>query len=202
MVKLKFNFYLHIIKDFNFHIIQEKLRRGDETPLYDLYRAYRNEFITWSRNNYKSSDEQAKDAFQDAMLDFHQNVLTGKLTELTSSLKTYIFQIGKHKILNIQKKESRMTYHDALHLINNGELLQFMEEENKAYTQEQISVAIEKLPEDCQKVLKLYYFNEYDMDSIAREMNYKNSDTAKSKKSLCMKNLLNELKKISSIVVF
>lgn len=94
-----------------------------------------------------------------------------------------------------------MTYHDALHLIENGELETFMEEENKAYTQEQISKAIEKLPEDCQQVLKLFYFNEYDMDSIARELNYKNADTAKTKKSLCMKNLMNELKKLSMLFV-
>lgn len=94
-----------------------------------------------------------------------------------------------------------MTYHDALHLITHGEVDIFMEEENKAYTQEQISKAIEKIPEDCQKVLNLFYFKEYDMDSIAREMNYKNGDTAKSKKSVCMKNLMNELKKISSLLV-
>jgi RNA polymerase sigma-70 factor (ECF subfamily) len=74
-----------------------------------------------------------------------------------------------------------------------------MEDENKAYTQEQISKAIDKLPEDCQKLLKLYYFNEYDMDSVARELNYKNSDTAKSKKSICMKNLMVELKKLSML---
>jgi RNA polymerase sigma factor (sigma-70 family) len=200
-----FNFGLtkqRILKDILPHHIFEKLRNGDESPLYEMYRLYRDEFLAWSKKQFNTTDEQAKDAFQDALLDFHQNVLTGRLTELTSSLKTYIFQIGKHKILNIQKKESRLTYHDALHMINNGEVDQFMEEENQAYTQEQISQAIEKLPEDCQKVLKLFYFSEYDMDSIARELNYKNSDTAKSKKSLCMKNLIRELKKMSSILVF
>jgi RNA polymerase sigma factor (sigma-70 family) len=200
-----FNFGLtkhRILKDILPHYIFEKLRNGDESPLYEMYRLYRDEFLAWSKKQFNTTDEQAKDAFQDAMLDFHQNVLTGRLTELTSSLKTYIFQIGKHKILNIQKKESRLTYHDALHMINNGEVDHFMEEENKAYTQEQISQGIEKLPEDCQKVLKLFYFSEYDMDSIARELNYKNADTAKSKKSLCMKNLMSELKKMSSILVF
>lgn len=161
----------------------------------------RDEFIQWSAKNYSASSAQAKDAFQEAILDFHQNVIHGKLTELSSSLKTYLFQIGKHKLLNILKKDRRMTYNDALHMINHGEVDIFMEEENKAYTQEQISKAIEKLPEDCQKVLNLFYFKEYDMDSIAREMNYKNSDTAKSKKSVCMKNLMNELKKISSLLV-
>jgi RNA polymerase sigma factor (sigma-70 family) len=160
----------------------------------------RDEFIQWSAKNYSATSDQAKDAFQEAILDFHQNVIHGKLTELTSSLKTYLFQIGKHKLLNILKKDRRMTYNDALHMINHGEVDIFMEEENKAYTQEQISRAIEQLPEDCQKVLNLFYFKEYDMETIAREMNYKNSDTAKSKKSVCMKKLISELKKISMLL--
>jgi RNA polymerase sigma factor (sigma-70 family) len=189
------------LKDFRPNIILDKLRNGDDSPIFDLYELYRNEFIVWSKSNYKSTEEQAKDAFQEAVLDFHQNVISGHLTELSSTIKTYLFQIGKHKLLNIQKKESRLTYHDALHLIENGEAEKYMEEENKAYTQEQISGAIDKLPEDCQKVLKLFYFNEFDMDSIARELDYKNADTAKSKKSLCMKNLMNELKKISMLLV-
>jgi RNA polymerase sigma factor (sigma-70 family) len=183
------------------NIILDKLRSGDDSPIFDLYKLYRNEFIVWSKSTYRANEEQAKDAFQEAVLDFHQNVISGHLTELSSTIKTYLFQIGKHKLLNIQKKEQRMTYHEALHLIENGEAEKFMEEEQKAYSQEQISKAIEKLPEDCQKVLKLFYFNEYDMDSIARELNYKNADTAKSKKSVCMRNLLNELKKMSMLLV-
>ncbi len=189
------------MKDFRPNIILEKLRNGDESPIYELYQLYRNEFIAWSGSNYRATEDQAKDAFQEAVIDFHQNVISGHLAELSSTIKTYLFQIGKHKLLNIQKKEQRMTYHEALHLIDNGEMGSFMEEEQKAYSQEQISKAIEKLPEDCQKVLKLYYFSEFDMESIAREMNYKNADTAKSKKSLCMKNLFNELKKMSMLLV-
>lgn len=185
----------------NTNSILNKLRSGDDSPILDLYTLYRNEFIAWSEKTYKATEEQAKDAFQDAVIDFHQNVISGHLQELTSSVKSYVFQIGKHKLLNIVKKELRLTYLDTLHVIKNGELESFMEEEHKAYSQEQISNAIEKLPDDCQKVLKLFYFSEYDMESIARELNYKNADTAKSKKSLCMKNLLNELKKMSMLLV-
>lgn len=192
---------INYLKGFRPNIILDKLRSGDDSPIFELYKLYRDEFIVWSKSTYKATDEQAKDAFQEAVLDFHQNVICGHLTELSSTIKTYLFQIGKHKLLNIQKKESRMTYHDALHLIENREVESFMEEENKAYTREQISKAIEKLPEDCQKVLKLFYFSEYDMESIARDLNYKNADTAKSKKSVCMKNLMNELKKISMLLV-
>jgi RNA polymerase sigma-70 factor (ECF subfamily) len=183
------------------NIIQQ-IKQGNEQPLIDLYRLHRNEFIVWSCKEFKAKEEQAKDAFQEAILDFHQNVVSGKLTELISSEKTYLFQIGKHKVINLIKKESRITYNDNLQLIKGNEYEDYMDDENKAYTQEQISSAINKLPEDCQKVLKLHFFNEYDMDSIAREMEYKNADTAKSKKSVCMKRLITELNKFSKILLF
>lgn len=169
--------------------------------MFDFYKLHRDEFVIWSAKQFGATKEQAQDAFQDALLDFNENVVSGKLVELTSSLKTYIFQLGKFKIINILKKESKMTYHDNLQMIKGKEFDDFMEEEKSEYNQEQISEAINKLPDDCQKVLKLHYFKEYDMDSIAREMDYKNSDTAKSKKSICMKKLLKELIKLKMIFI-
>lgn len=181
--------------------ILDKIRKGDETPIFELYQLHRDEFLAWSKNTYEATADQAKDAFQDAIIDFHQNVMTGQLIELSSSIKTYLFQIGKHKLLNIQKKESRITYHESFQLIDTKEIERYMEEESHLYSQEQISAAIENVPADCQKVLKLFYFEEYDMDSIARELNYKNADTAKSKKSLCMNKLIEELNKIKTVKV-
>jgi RNA polymerase sigma factor (sigma-70 family) len=180
-----------------------KIRQGDEKPLFEIYKLYRNEFIRWGIKTYKSTEEQAKDSFQEAMISLHQNIISGKLIELDTSLKTYLFQIGKFKLLNLQKKENRITtYNEVVHVINGNELNDFMEEEDKIYNQEQISKAISKLPNDCQKLLKLHYFDEFDMESIARELNYKNADTAKSKKSVCMKKLIEELKKLSMIFIF
>lgn len=183
------------------NIIQQ-IKSGDEKPLLELYKLYRDEFLTWSSKNYGATTEDAKDAFQDAIIDFHNNIITGKLTALTSSEKTYLFQIGKFKIINVLKKKRKISYKDNLELIKGKEFEDYMDEENKVYSQEQVSNAIGKLPEDCQKTLKLHYFNEYDMDSIAREMDYKNADTAKSKKSTCMKKLMVELKKLTMILVF
>jgi RNA polymerase sigma factor (sigma-70 family) len=179
-------------------IIQEVLK-GNQNCIGDLYKLYRNDFIRWAKHNFGANEELAKDVFQETLLDFYQNIISGRLTDLTSSLKTYLFQLGKYKLINALKKEGRVTYHDDLSLIHGKEHDQFMKSENECYSGEEIKAAIAKLSADEQKVLKLYYFSEYDMESIAREMGYKNADTAKSKKSLCMKKLIVELKKISML---
>jgi len=167
-----------------------------------VYRQYRNEFISWGQRNFNVRDEQLKDVFQDVVIDFHENVVSGKLTELSSSLKTYLFQLGKNKLINLVHREKRITYGFDPELIKGQEQSDYMNEEDRLYKLEQVKAAIEKLPDDCQQVLKLYYFNEYDMESIAREMGYKNADTAKSKKSLCMKKLFAELNKLSTFLMF
>ena len=94
-----------------------------------------------------------------------------------------------------------MTYVSNFQLTNQKDYEEYMEKEND-YSLEQIKIALEKLPDDCQKLLKLHYFNEYDMESIARELNLKNADTAKSKKSICMKKLISELKKLTMLFMF
>lgn len=182
------------------HIIAE-IRAGKNGCIEKLYSRYRNEFLLWGRRNFALSDDQLKDVFQDLVIDFHANVVSGKLTELSSSLKTYLFQLGKNKLINLVNREKRITYGFDPELIKGQEQRDYMNEEDRLYKLEQVKAAIEKLPEDCQQVLKLYYFNEYDMTSIAREMGYKNADTAKSKKSLCMKKLFAELNKLKMFLM-
>lgn len=180
-------------------VIQE-IKAGSEAALVDTYTLYRDEFMAWSVRHYSISDELAKDVFQDAIIDFYQNIQSGQLEVLNSSVKTYLFQIAKYKIINLLKRDRRQTYLEDTKLIN-SESQDYMQDQEIKYKLEDITIAMSNLPADCQRLLKLYYFKEYDMPSIARELNYKNSDTAKSKKSVCMKKLMIELNKLSKILV-
>lgn len=179
-----------------------EILKGNNACLEHLYRNHRNAFIQYAYKRFGVKEELAKDAFQDAILDFHQNVCQRKLTVLTCKVETYLFQIGTHKVLNLLKKEQRLTYNNDLHLNHGKEHDDFMNEERLESIQEQIAKAMENIPEDCRKVLKLYYYHGYDMDSIAREMGYKNADTAKTKKSVSMKKLLEQMKKMTLLLVF
>jgi RNA polymerase sigma-70 factor (ECF subfamily) len=88
----------------HFQNIIQQIKLGNEQPLIDLYKLYRNEFVVWSCKEFSANEEQAKDAFQEAILDFNDNIIRGYLTEFSSSVKTYLFQIGKHKVVNLIKK--------------------------------------------------------------------------------------------------
>lgn len=178
----------------------KQIKLGKDEALVRIYILYRDEFIIWSTQKNAITKDYAKDIFQDSIIDLQENILTGKLEKLSSSLKTYLFQIGKFKIINFLQREKRITYLQDTKFINK-ETKDYVEAEENEHKLDDIARAISKLPEDCQRLLDLYYFKEYDMASIARELNYKNADTAKSKKLICMKKLLAELAKLSKILV-
>ncbi|MEJ0029129.1 MAG: hypothetical protein WDO15_01590 [Bacteroidota bacterium] len=72
----------------------ELVRSGDNTVLKDLYRKHRSPFLQWAKRKYAEAD--AADIYQQAFTIFYFNVKDGKFKGMTSSIKTYIFAIGKN----------------------------------------------------------------------------------------------------------
>jgi RNA polymerase sigma factor (sigma-70 family) len=185
------------------NIIQE-IKSGNDQPLIDLYKKYRDEFVLWSGKNYGCEAEDARDLFQDTILAFYNNVKSGQLTELKSEMKTYLFAIGKFKIINFQKKHQRSVTFSEFGLSNGYEPFenQMKDKEEQDFIKATVRKYLNEQCEDCKKVLELYYFKELDMKSIAEEMGYKNADVAKKKKYECFKKLAVMVKKNLMILVF
>ena len=181
-----------------------EIKNGNDSALVELYKLYRNEFINWSHNNYNISSDDAKDIFQETIIAFYNNVRTDQLTELRSDLKTYLFAIGKFKMLTFLKKHNRsVTYSDfnVLKVVEPTENTM----ENKAeqeFIKDTVRKFLNEQCEDCKKVLELYYFKEMNMKAIAKEMGYKNSDVAKKKKYECFKKLAEMVKKNLTVLIF
>lgn len=173
--------------------IIDSLAKGDESQLEALYKTYRNEFLLWSQASYSTDYEVGKDVFQEALIDLYRNVKNGTLVRLTSSLKTYLFQLGKYKLLNQYKHDQMRMRHLNVFA---DEFQNWGNDETEAESQllDKLNAALEQLPSGCHEVITMYYFEHYSMESIAREMAYKNSDTAKSKKAKCMKALVSMMK--------
>src|SRR6188768_1114045 len=85
-----------------------RLRANRKDALAELYETYRTEFLRWIMK-YRCSADEAKDAYQFAVLTFYENIVSGKLTVLNSSEKTYLFAIGKNKIMEMARASGRLT---------------------------------------------------------------------------------------------
>ncbi len=172
--------------------------------MVDAYKLYRNEFIHFAFTHYGCDSENAKDIFQDVIIAFYDNIKSGQLTEITGEVKTYLFAIGKFKVINFQKKESRKVTFDVSTLINSQNQIEntMADKEEQEFIKATISRFLDEQCEDCKKVLEMYYFEELDMKTIAERMGYKNANVAKKKKYECFKKLAEMVKKNLKMLVF
>jgi len=134
------------------------------------------------------SDTQAEDLFQDTLIVLHNNVRKDSFN-LTCKLKTYIYSVARNLWLNQLRKSSRETTlddtsQDIVDIADDS--LKVLMDADKRST---LNKLILRLGENCQKVLKCFYFEQMKLKSIALELGYANETVAKTKKSKCLKQL-------------
>ena len=169
-------------KSLNDTAVIEAIRLGSEKVLFALYDEMKSEFVSWVLANHKVSREDAKDIFQDAIIDFHSNVRDGKFRGNGASIRTYLFAIGKNKVYSFLKHSGRMTFEVA-------DIQSVREDDEDTNKVAIIKRAIDEMGEACRKVLLMFYERNFSMDDIATSMGYASANVAKKKKHICLKKL-------------
>jgi len=171
--------------------IVDELKQGGSPALEAVYVRYRVEFIQWLKGRLGCEAELAKDIYQQSILTFYENVQSGKLTILTSQVKTYLFSIGRNKYYETVRGKARQekakdwqSEHDS----TPENLLQLVE------------VCLEKLGEPCRSVLIQFYFHKRSMEQLTELFDYKNVDTAKNQKYKCLERLRKLVKSNGQII--
>jgi len=177
--------------------ILNNLREAREDFFIEIYRKYRDNFVSWTAKHYSCDQDTASDCFQDAVIVLMNNARSGKLIQLDSGLKTYLFSVGKNVLLKKYKlKKKEVSYEevnsksDTLELYDYDELFNY---KNKLI--DKVADLAVKMKEPCRSILKYYYYENLSMGKIAEEMKYKNADTVKSQKLRCIKYLEELLEK-------
>lgn len=168
--------------------IIQKIRSGGQTELGMIYEEYRSEFLQWITKEYECSMDDGKDMYQLAILIFYDNIRQGKLEHLVSSVKTYLFGIGKNLAKDHMRKEKKFTP------INQEKWLKeyLIDEPNQPLDETIFALAkkaLEKLGQPCQRLIELFYYENKNLQEISDAMQYKNMDTAKNQKCKCMARL-------------
>ena len=135
--------------------------------------------------------EELEEIYNDAVLAMYNNVKTGKLTELTCSMQSYINRIGENKIIDIFRQKHVETvpmpeYETADDCERAEEYWQASASPEEEERKNTIYAIVEKLVEPCRKILFSYYYKHLSMDMIAEAMGFASSDVAKTQKSRCM----------------
>jgi len=171
--------------------IIKQIKQGNEDALVGIYQKYKPEFIAWAVRKFHFVE--CEDIYQDAILVFRGNIVSNRLIELNSSVKTYLFAVAKNIAL---KRKNISTRQLSDSLLENDPVNPVAEMVDQIIAcserQKLITAMIEKLKEPNRSILKMYYYQNLSMREIAEKLNYKNDKVVKAQKVRCM----NELKKM------
>lgn len=167
-----------------------RIRQGDSRTLEAIYLDNRRAFLNFGLK-YNLNEDALLDIYQDVIIAFVENVTNGKIVALNSSVKTYLFSIGKYMIFKRLKKESKLETLDLddKRLELSIKLMDSINSETNVENNKLIEHCLDKLGHKCQTVLKLFYYNGLTLEEIQERLNYENYNTVKSQKSRCLKNL-------------
>ena len=168
----------------------QAIRRGEQSIVRELYRQYRPEFTAWAHRYYGCEEADAADVFQETLLTFYRNVVNGKIQDLTCSLKTYVFSIGKNYLLKHYQQRKRMTPDTemATRLADTADwtLSQTFEQDHLSQL---LARAMEQLKPACREIIRLFYYREFSIEAIQHRLGYKNEVTVRNQKKRCMQYL-------------
>lgn len=155
-----------------------------------VYFIYRNEFIHWSMNKYGISENTALDDYQDSITILFEKIINGSIGEIESSLKTYLFGIGKNRIRQGLVSAERKEKHGD-NLAEHYRFLSTNNEANDIYlrAKEATKKVFETIGEPCKTILRKFYFEKLSMQEIASDMNYKNEGVARTTKKRCLEKI-------------
>ncbi|NVK53184.1 MAG: sigma-70 family RNA polymerase sigma factor [Flavobacteriaceae bacterium] len=169
--------------------VLELLKKGDTEILKEIYLSYKEDFILFAKKHSITNDT-VLDIYQDVIIALMENIALGKLTTLKSSLKTYIFSIGKYMIYEYQRKNK--TVHLTM-TIESTESYDFLFQQELTSNQKKLYYSFKLLGEKCKEILTLFYYRGFTIDEISEHLNYNNKDVVKSQKSRCLKNLKDKI---------
>jgi len=171
------------------------IKENENQALKEIYTTHRASCIIWLKSTYSISEEDAKEIFQSSIIVLYDNVMTGKLVKLSSSIKSYLYSIAKNKAREHLRKDGKMVDEDKIQLVasENG-----IEEKRIIESKiNKINQTLQSMGDPCKTLLQMYYYKRINMTKIGSLMGYKNSDTVKNVKYKCIKKLQKLLNHIS-----
>lgn len=175
----------------------EAIRLGDEKTIEKLYLSLQPQFITWATPKFALNTADLSDCWQETIIAFYEQVVSGKLQNLDVELKTYLFAIGRNKALYksrsqkaiIKKEQIFLERHPLEEVESNGYFgLDDLAEEQK----QKLQKAMGSLSEKNRTILVSRYYHGLPLEKIKEQANYKSINAV----SATLSRALTVLKKI------
>ncbi|MBC7425108.1 MAG: sigma-70 family RNA polymerase sigma factor [Bacteroidia bacterium] len=170
------------VKKYNDLELIQEIKKGNKAALSQLYNDNYNAARGHILKNSGTQDD-VDDVLQDAVIVIWEKIKNGNLI-LEAKLSTFLFAIVRNQWLKKLNKAGKVDRMNDWQTEKLSETRNFQDMDLK-----KVKDMVMELGDACRQVLSMFYFEEMDMESIAKRLNYANSDTVKAKKYQCFKKL-------------
>lgn len=165
------------------------------------FEEYKLPFVNYIRANFVIDYDGAMDLYVESWLELRKIILENRATD--NKWKALLFLIGKRQAIkdferrpHIERME-QLSAEDEKFNRKQFEYEQGARKIDDYYTsvyddpdlQAVLGAELSYIPDPCNKILKMYYFDEFSMTEIAEAMNYNSSRSAITTKNRCMDKL-------------
>ncbi len=166
------------------------LKGGDQSRSKALELIYRQNCKTIKRLiiDGGGSPEDFEDIYQETIIVLYKSIVEDRF-KYHSSISTYVYAIAKNKWIDFLRRKRKITFTSY---DQNQPKEKDLVVHDFAERQDEVNFAkelMEKLAEDCKKVLLSAIYHQKSMKEIAKEMGYANEQIARNKKYKCQERL-------------
>ena len=172
---------------------------NDTMNLIDRFvRKQREKVLSYLRTHFILNREEAEDIFQDSFLILYQNIKSGKIEDVNTTLSTstYLLAICKNKAKEIQRSKNKFDIdsfdteepEQSRYIESQIDYVLSLDEENH-YREEQVNQLVQDivqdLPSPCNELLWGFYRDGFSMTHLAKEYGYASENAVKVTKHRC-----------------
>lgn len=181
----------------------DALRSGQMQAVEDLYTHYRADFFRWASRRFDVNRHDLEDAWQDAVIAFYTQVMSGKLTSLRYEARVWLFSVGFKRLMNHRRKMKRILWKDEIDeaLRHGTSWLDFQENHAHSEKKESVHTAMKTMSSQCREMLMQRYFMEKSIEEIQQEWEHNNANTTSATLSRCLKRLKDLIKTAQTAVI-
>ena len=169
--------------------ILKNIRDGNYKDVVTFYDRYKKNFVRWAIRKFPVTKDDAIDIFQDTLIALLKNIRKGKIEKFDYSVKNYLYAIGRNLLLNKVKFEKRYDNEVDENTIEKLAQQVSVFPDIVEHDAQLIDQLLYKLGEPCYTILKLFYYHNYSLESVAREIGSKTANVARAQKARCIKSL-------------
>lgn len=170
---------------------QKAFKKGDSQPLATIFKEHGKYCMENLQHKTQCSEDDAKDAFIEAIMIFRDRTITGKLTEL-SSLRNYLYAICINKQKENWASDLRKLNHEDrikkyFYEMTDDPQYEMASEDYKQELFTKCLHLLQDLGDKCVELLRAFYVRNESAEEIMEEMGFVSIAVTRSSKSRCLK---------------